>query len=98
MSNDKDAQQRANPGPAREPVGYEAPGWLSTEELEQELFMAVVGDTISPRAEADFQRIDAYFTADEPETEVEYRHSLLRLLVGLRPQLAELLGGPRTCA
>jgi hypothetical protein len=53
------------------------------------------GDSRNPLAEKNFQRIDAYFAADEPETELQYRRSLLRLLADLRPQLAELLGGPR---
>ena len=76
-------------------MGYEAPGWLSTDDLEQELFLAVLADSRRPRARARFERIDAYFAQDEPETELQYRRSLLRLLAELRPQLAELVGGPR---
>ncbi len=89
-------KKRANPhAAAREPIDYEPPGWLSTEELEHELFLAVVADSNRPRAQARFQRIDDYFAADNPETEAQYRRSLLRLLADLRPQLAELVGGPR---
>lgn len=95
MSNDRDAQSRTNPDSSGKPVSYKPPGWLSTDGLEQELFLAVVTDSNDPRAEGNFQRIDAYFAADEPEMELQYRRSLLRLLADLRPQVAELLGGPR---
>jgi hypothetical protein len=54
-----------------------------------------VGDSRNSLVENNFERIDAYFAADEPETELQYRRSLLGLLADLRPQLAELLGGPR---
>ena len=95
MSNDKNHQRGNNRDAAGEPVQYDPPGWLSTNDLERELLLAVVGDSRNPLAENNFQRIDAYFAADEPETELQYRRSLLRLLADLRPQLAELLGGPR---
>jgi hypothetical protein len=95
MSNDTNHQRGNNRDAAGEPVQYESPGWLSTSDLERELFLAVVADSDSPQAEERFQRMDVYFAADEPETELQYRRSLLRLLTDLRPQLAELLGGPR---
>ena len=96
MSNKKRFSGRANPhAAARELIEYEPPGWLSTEELEHELFLAVVADSNRPRAQAKFQRIDDYFAADKPETELQYRRALLRLLSDLRPRLAELVGGPR---
>jgi hypothetical protein len=95
MSNDSNNQRGSNQHAAGEPVQYEPPGWLLTETLERELLLAVVGDSRNPRAENNFERIDAYFAADEPETELQYRRSLLGLLADLRPQLAELLGGPR---
>jgi hypothetical protein len=97
MFEDKDANQRINAQSARKFIAYEPPGWLSTEELEQELLMAVVADSNLPRDKALFEHIDGYFAADEPETESQYRHSLLRLLADLRPQLAELVGGPGRC-
>ena len=95
MSNKKRANGRTNPHAARESIDYEPPGWLSTQELEHELFLAVVADSNRPRAQAKFQRIDDYFAADKPETELQYRRALLRLLSDLRPRLAELVGGPR---
>jgi len=95
MSNDKNHPRSDNRDAAGEPVHYEPPGWLLTENLERELLLAVVGDSRNPQAENNFERIDAYFAADEPETELQYSRSLLRLLADLRPQLAELLGGPR---
>lgn len=95
MSKDSNHQCGRNRDAAGEPVQYEPPGWLLTETLERELLLAVVGDSRNPLAENNFERIDAYFAADEPETELQYRRSLLGLLADLRPQLAELLGGPR---
>jgi hypothetical protein len=35
--------------------------------VERELLLAVVGDSRNSLAEKNFQRIDAYFAADEPE-------------------------------
>jgi hypothetical protein len=95
MSNDTNHQRGNNPDAAGEPVHLEPPGWLSTSDLEQEILWAVVSESRNSKAENDFERIDAYFAADEPETEIQYRRSLLGLLADLRPQLAELLGGPR---
>lgn len=95
MSNDRNQRRRTTPGAAGEPNHYEAPGWLTTSDLEQELFWAVVTDSRSHQPEDRFRRLDAYFAADRDETERQYRRSLLRLLADFRPQLAELLGGPR---
>jgi hypothetical protein len=97
MPKKKPTRRRAEFHVARNSLHYEPPGWLSTEELEQELFRAIVAETRLPPAQARFEKIDAYFAADEPETEIQYRRSLLRLLADLRPQLAELVGGPRKC-
>ncbi len=95
MSNDTNRHRRTNSGAAGEPVHYEAPGWLSTDEIEQELLRAVVADSRSRCAEDRFRLLDDYFAADLEETELQYRRSLLQLLADFRPQLAELLGGPR---
>ena len=95
MSNDQNQRRRTNPGPAGEPIHYEAPDWLSTSDLEQELLLAAVADSRSLCPEERFRRLDDYFAADLEETELQYRRSLLRLLADFRPQLAELLGGPR---
>ena len=95
MSNDQNQRRRTNSRAAGEPAQYEPPDWLSTDDLEQELFLAVVGDSKSLQAEDRFRRLDDYFAADLDETELQYRRSLLRLLADFRPQLAELLGGPR---
>jgi hypothetical protein len=94
MYRKKSTNRRSKPYAGRAPIKYEPPGWLSTEKLEEELFAAVVTESRLPRANAWFERIDAYFARDEPETEPRYRRSLLRLLADLRPHLAELLGGP----
>jgi len=95
MSNDQNQQPLINSGAAGEPVHYEAPGWLSTDDLEQEVLLAVVADSRSLCPEERFRRLDDYFAADLEENELQYRRSLLRLLADFRPQLAELLGGPR---
>lgn len=95
MSNDQNQRRRTNSRAAGEPAQYEPTGWLSTDELEQELFLAVVADSRSLRPEERFRRLDDYFAADLDENELQYRRSLLRLLAEFRPQLAELLGGPR---
>jgi hypothetical protein len=95
MSNDQNQRRRSNPGAAGEPIHYEAPDWLSTSDLEQELLLAAVADSRSLLPEDRFRQLDAYFAADLEETELQYRRSLLRLLAEFRPQLAELLGGPR---
>lgn len=80
MSNKKRANGRTSPHGARESIDYEPPGWLSTEELEHELFLAVVADSNRPRAQSRFQRIDDYFAADKPETELQYRTSRTKVL------------------
>lgn len=98
MSNDQNQQRRTNSDAARESVSYETPGWLSTDDLEQELLLAVVADSRSLYPEERFRRLDDYFAADLDENELQYRRSLLRLLADFRPQLAELLGGPRANA
>lgn len=95
MPKKKPTRRRAEFLVTRDSFHYEPPGWLSTEELEQEIFRAVVAETRLPAAQARFKQIDAYFAGDEPEPEAQYRRSLLRLLADLRPQLAELVGGPR---
>ena len=95
MSNDQNQRRRTNSRAVGEPAHYEPPDWLSTSDLEQELLLAVVADSRSLQPEDQFRRLDDYFAADLDETEIQYRRSLLRLLADFRPQLAELLGGPR---
>lgn len=73
------------------------PGWMSTGELEHELFTAILEESLASRVTGDdgrFRAIDAYFAGDDNETEGERRRSLLRLLSWIRPQLADLLGVP----
>jgi hypothetical protein len=81
------------------PAQAESPkpaGWLSTEQLEDELFDAALEDTISnPKpAAAALAQIDAYFAQDGDVRGKQHRQSLLRLLGLLRPNLAELFGEP----
>ena len=71
-------------------------GWLSTDQLENELCDAVVQATVDNEnvTTAALARIDAYFAMDGDDPEKQHRQSLLRLLGLLRPNLAELLGEP----
>ncbi len=71
-------------------------GWLSTEQLEDELFDAAIRATMdNPNATtAALDQIDAYFAKDDDRGEKRHRQSLLGLLRLLRPNLAELLGEP----
>lgn len=73
-------------------------GWLSTDQLEDELFDAAVQATINiPNATAAaLAEIDAYFAKDGDDPEMRHRQSLLGLLQLLRPNLAELLGESST--
>jgi hypothetical protein len=71
-------------------------GWLSTEQLEDELFDAAVQARMdnANATTAALDQIDAYFAQDEDGGEKQHRQSLLGLLRLLRPNLAELLGEP----
>ena len=71
--------------------------WITTEDLDGELFNAVIADSSASRDEEseDFEDIDEYLGDDEEYAdEAEQRRSTLGLLATLRPQLAELLGAP----
>jgi hypothetical protein len=76
---------------------YGPAGWLSTGDLEDELFHAIrqeVSAFCGNGDGGDFSEIDDYFAGDDNETETERRRSLLRLLGTIRPQLADLLSCP----
>ena len=76
---------------------FDPPDWITTDELENELFNAIMADSTTNCDEeyGDFDEFDDYLADDEEdESEVEKRRSTLRLLAAMRPQLAELLGGP----
>ena len=70
------------------------PNWISTDQLETELFIAIMDDSkgIPDGEDLDIQDIDEYFDHDDKEDETEQRRSTLRLLALIRPQLGELLG------
>jgi hypothetical protein len=76
---------------------YDPYDWITTDQLETELYNAIMEDS-SPTTEdedGNFAEIDDCLGAeDDDENEDQERRSLLRLLGLLRPQLAELLGGP----
>jgi hypothetical protein len=71
-------------------------GWLSTEQLEDELLDAAIQATKedSTTTTAALDRIDSYFAKDGDDPEKQHRQCLLGLLRLLRPNLAELLGEP----
>ena len=75
---------------------YDPPNWVTTDLLETELWNAIMEDFSADRDEEsdDFEEIDDFFDDEEDEDEDEQRRSTLKLLATLRPQLAELLGGP----
>jgi hypothetical protein len=80
-----------------QPADCDPVGWMTTDELEAELFNAIMADSSASSDEEseDFEGVDDYLDGDEEcEDEVEQRRSTLRVLATLRPQLAELLGGP----
>jgi hypothetical protein len=74
--------------------------WITTDELEDELFNAIMIDFSASNDEEseDFGEIDDYLSDYEDnedyEDEADQRRSTLSLLATLRLQLAELLGGP----
>lgn len=96
MSNHKQGEGKREPNVAGRPVDCYPPCWMSTQELEDQVFEAAVADSSAGRADADFGRIDAYLAADHSETDGDYRRTLIDLLADLRPLLADLLGVPRT--
>ena len=71
-------------------------GWLSTEQLEDELYDAAVQATLDDTSATTsaLAQIDAYFAKDGDDPEKQHRQSLLGLLRLVRPNLAELLGEP----
>jgi len=77
-------------------VDYHPPDWVTTDQLDTELWNAIMGDfsTGSDEESDDIEKIDGLIGEDDYEDEDEQRRSSLRLLATLRPQLAELLGGP----
>ena len=88
---------RSNEAREQQAKACNPPCWMSTSELEDELFTAILEESFAARLNGDDGRlraVDGYFAGDDNETEVERRRSLLRLLSCIRPQLADLLGGP----
>ncbi len=81
MPRRKRTSRRTRSHLARKLLDYEPPGWLSTEELEQELFQAVVAETRCPRSQASFERIDV----TSPRTNPGPRFSIVDLSCGSSP-------------
>jgi hypothetical protein len=93
-TRDRDAEEGKE---QLQPADCEPVGWMTTEELEAELFNAIMADSSGTGDEEseDFEEVDDYLDGDEEyEDEAEVRRSTLMILATLRPQLAELLGGP----
>jgi hypothetical protein len=77
---------------------YDPPNWVSTDLLETELWNAIMEDTPGCTDE-DIDNYDESLDEfpdeeDDEEDEEEKRQSIFTLLVGMRPLLSELLGGP----
>jgi hypothetical protein len=80
-----------------QPADCDPVGWMTTEDLEAELFNAIMADSSGTDDEEseELEDVDYHFEGDEEhEDDAELRRSTLRVLATLRPQLAELLGGP----
>jgi hypothetical protein len=68
---------------------------ITTDQLETELWNAIMEDSSGSCNEGEvFEEIEDTLDDDDYEDEAEQRRSTLRLLSDMRPQLAELLGGP----
>jgi hypothetical protein len=89
----KETTGTSSPGLTQAESGSPA-AWLSTDQLEDELFDAVIQATMNDlgATTAALAQIDAYFARDGADPEEQHRQSLLELLRLLRPNLAELLG------
>ena len=78
---------------------YDPPDWISSDCLETELWNAILDDNPGSTDE-DIDKYDDAFEDPpdvddvEEEDEEEERRSTFTLLVGMRPVLGELLGGP----
>jgi hypothetical protein len=97
-----DAEEREEEGQNRSgpPDGRRPAAWVSTEVLECEIWNAIAEDFSQPfdsAAEYDDDE-DPLPLEDEFADEVELRNSLFRQLSDLRPELGELLSGPRPSA
>lgn len=97
-SHDPDEESTSEPRYTAAPR-YDPPEWISTEQLDTDLLNAIIEDT--PRyADEDIDDYDDGFDEsldvenDEEDDEEEHRRSTFTLLVGMRPLLGELLGGP----
>ena len=77
---------------------YDPPAWISTDQLETELWNAIMEDTPGCTDE-DIDNYDDGFEDsldedDDDDDEEEQRRSAFTLLVEMRPLLGDLLGGP----
>ncbi|MGB7548578.1 MAG: hypothetical protein WBM14_12575 [Terracidiphilus sp.] len=89
------ANGEADRTPRPQSLEYDPPDWISTDQLETELWNAIMEDSSGSCDEDEvFEEIDDSLDDDDYEDEAEQRRSTLRLLSMMRRQLAELLGGP----
>lgn len=79
----------------RQAAHCDPPAWISTEQLDCELWNAIMEDA-SGICDGDFGEIDTCIDGEyeAEEEESEQRRATLQLLTQMRPRLAELLGGP----
>ena len=77
---------------------FNPPDWISTDLLETELWNAIAEDSAGCTDEEidnfDDEFEDSLDICDDEYDEEEHRRSAFTLLIGTRPLLGELLGGP----
>jgi hypothetical protein len=74
---------------------YDPPDWITTEQLEIELWNAIMDDSSGSCDDDEaYDEIEDTLDDDDFDDKDEQRRATLRLLSIMRPQLAELLGGP----
>jgi hypothetical protein len=94
MDETKDSNG-ADRTPQPQSLECDPPDWVSTDQLEAELWNAIMEDSSGSCDEDEvFEEFEDTLDDDDYEDEDEQRQSTLRLLSIMRPQLAELLGGP----
>jgi hypothetical protein len=83
----------------KEPIPrYDPPDWITTEELDVELFNGIMedssGSAMDETGDWESEPDDFLEAEDIYASEAERRQSAFNLLIGMRPLLGELLGGP----
>jgi hypothetical protein len=95
MTDDTIGHNEADQTPEPPRLELDPPAWISTDWLDTELFNAIMEDPANAGDEENFvEEIGDSRDESGYEDETGQRRSQLRLLATMRPQLAELIGGP----